>query len=67
MDSEEIITVAEAAKRLSCTKRTIRHGVSIGMLKAKYGGLAKRIVGIYAGSVAAIQAQNEQTIHPATR
>ena len=56
METSELITVHEAARRLEVNPRTVARAVSRGELKAKYGGLYKnRIVGIYAESVTELQ------------
>lgn len=58
METSELITVNEAARRLEVNPRTVARAVDRGELKAKWGGLHKnRIVGIYAESVTELQSR----------
>ncbi len=64
METSELITVHEAARRLEVCTRTVTRGVDAGLLRAKYGGLQKnRIVGIYAEDVETLR---RKTSHETT-
>ena len=56
MNTNNILTLKEAAYRLEVHPRTVARGVRAGILRAKYGGLRKnRIVGIFAEDVESLR------------